>query len=37
MSEAMKGENNPMYGKHHSDDVKRKMSEASKGGKLSEE
>ena len=30
MSESMTGEKNPMYGKHHSEDTKRKMSEAHK-------
>ena len=30
-SNVMKGENNPMYGKKHSDDAKKKMSEAAKG------
>ena len=29
-SEAHTGEKNPMYGKHHSEDTKRKMSEAHK-------
>ena len=29
-SESMTGEKNPMYGKHHSEDTKRKMSEAHK-------
>ena len=32
-----KGENNPMYGKHHSDEAKKKLREANKGKKLSEE
>ena len=31
MSEAMKGENKPMYGKHHTEEHKSKMSEAMKG------
>ena len=26
----MKGENNPLFGKHHSDETRRKMSEAAK-------
>lgn len=28
MSESKKGENHPLFGKHHSDDTKRKMSQA---------
>ena len=36
-SEDMKGENNSFYGKHHSEETKRKMSEAKKGRTLSEE
>ena len=36
ISEAMKGENHPMYGKYHSEEAKRKMSEAKKGRKFSE-
>ena len=31
MSEAKKGENNPFYGKLHSEETRRKMSEAKKG------
>ena len=31
MSESHKGENNPLYGKHHSEETRRKMSEAHKG------
>ena len=30
-SEAMRGENHPMYGNHHSEEVKQKMSESHKG------
>lgn len=30
-SEAMKGENNPMYGKHHSEETKRKLGEVKSG------
>ena len=37
ISEAMKGENHPMYGKYHSEEAKRKMSEAVKGRKKSKE
>ena len=33
MSESLKGKNNPMYGKYHSEETKRKMSEANKGRK----
>lgn len=40
-SEIMKGkyngENNPMYGKHHTEEVKQKISEAQKGRKQSKE
>lgn len=32
-SKAMKGENNPMYDKHHSEESKRKNSESHKGSK----
>lgn len=32
-SEAKKGDNHPMYGKHHTEETKRKMSEARKGDK----
>ena len=35
--ETHKGKNNPMYGKHHSENVKKKISEAHKGKILSEE
>lgn len=31
LSEAHKGENNPMYGKHHTEETKNKISEAKKG------
>ena len=31
------GENNPFYGKHHSDETKQKISDANKGRKMSEE
>lgn len=31
------GENNPMYGKHHSDEAKKKMSEKRKNRKLTDE
>ena len=37
MSEAKKGENNPNYGKHFSEEHKNKLSEALKGIKFSEE
>lgn len=37
MSEANKGEKNNMFGKHHSEETKRKISEAKKGGHHSEE
>lgn len=30
-SKAMKGENNPMYGRHHSEEARRRVSEANKG------
>ena len=33
----LKGEDNPMYGKHHSEETKKKISEANKGRKVSEE
>ena len=35
--ESMKGKNNPMYGRHHSEESKRKNSETHKGKHLSEE
>ena len=31
MSEVMSGENNPMYGKHHTEESKKKISENRKG------
>lgn len=34
LSDKWKGENNPMYGKHLSDETKRKISEALTGGKM---
>ena len=34
---SMKGKNNPMYGKKHSEDTKRKISKKAKGRKLSEQ
>ena len=37
ISEANSGENNPMYGRHFSEEQKKKMSEALKGRILSEE
>ena len=37
MSEAQKGENNPNYGKHLSEETRRKLSSALKGRTLSEE
>lgn len=37
MSEAQKGEKNPNYGKHFSEEHKKKLSEAKKGKHLSEE
>lgn len=37
LSEAMKGEKNHFYGKHHTDEAKRKMSEFHKGKFLNEE
>lgn len=33
MSDAIKGENHPNFGKHHSDETIRKISEATKGEK----
>ena len=37
MSEAMKGENHPMYGKHHTEETIKKISESNKGKRRSEE
>lgn len=37
LSEANKGENNPNYGKHHSDEAKQKISDAEKGKVISAE
>jgi len=37
LSESLKGENNPMYGRHLSDDAKIKISKYNTGKKLSEE
>ena len=37
ISEMNKGENHPMYGKHHSEEAKKKMREANKGKHHSEE
>ena len=37
LSEANKGEKNPMYGKHLSEETKKKLSEANKGKHLSDE
>lgn len=36
-SEKMRGENNPNYGKHHSEETKKKISESMTGKTLSEE
>ena len=36
ISKKQSGENNNMYGKHHCEEAKRKMSEATKGGERSE-
>lgn len=36
-SEMIKGENHPMYGKHHSEETKQKISISKKGTKLSDE
>lgn len=37
LSESKKGEKNPMYGKHYSEEEKRKMSERQKGKKMHSE
>lgn len=37
MSEVTSGENNPFYGRHHTEETKKKISEAHKGMRLSEE
>lgn len=37
MSESNKGEKNPFFGKNHSEEYRKKMSEAKKGKHLSEE
>ena len=37
IGEAKKGENNPMFGKHHSEETRKKMANAHKGQTLSEE
>ena len=37
ISRATKGENNPFYGKTHTEDVKNKISEANKGRRFDEE
>lgn len=37
MSDAKKGDNNPFYGKFHSEETKQKMSESHKGRTFSEE
>jgi DNA-binding NarL/FixJ family response regulator len=37
MSESHRGVKNIMYGKHHTEETKRKISEANKGRRLSEE
>jgi len=36
-SEKQKGKNHPFYGKHHTEETKRKLSESHKGKKISEE
>ena len=37
VNKKLRGENNPFYGKRHSEETRRKISEAHKGKKLSEE
>ena len=37
LSESKKGENHPMFGKHHTEEARRKMSEAHKGKHHTEE
>ena len=37
ISEALKGKNSPNYGKHHSEETRKKMSNAHRGQTLSEE
>ena len=37
MSDAKRGYNHPMYGKHHSEESKKKISKSNKGKKLSDE
>ena len=36
ISDALSGENNPLFGKHHSETARRKISEAHKGKRFSE-
>ena len=36
-NKGLKGEDNPLYGRHHSDEAKKKMSEIAKGRKVSTE
>lgn len=37
LSKSLKGDKHPMYGKHHSEETKKKISESNKGRKLSNE
>lgn len=37
LREHFSGQNNPMFGKHHSQQIKKKMSEANKGKKVSQQ